>query len=226
MIDIGNFIETEDDFLSREDHEAIYNTLRGNIWRYGWKSLGGQANTKKIADPFSYWHVDFCGTKGFKTPTIEEYNAFRNEWPSIENLWTAIVAKYQDVLIVKDFYRCYANAHTYGNAGSIHYDDGDITFIYYPNLEWDPSWFGGTAIYSRDKSTIEHTSMYKPNRLMSFTASKPHVATGVARECDQLRTVVVFKSKLDVNSYLYRDYYDKLNESRGPGARGPWPPQG
>ena len=34
------------------------------------------------------------------------------------------------------------NGQTSGQCGTPHTDDGDLTFLYYPNLEWDVKWQG------------------------------------------------------------------------------------
>ena len=57
---------------------------------------------------------------------------------------------------------------------------------------------------------IEKTATYRPNRLVAFSANKPHNAQAIARECDQLRSVIVFKSSIDVNSPFYQKYYQDL----------------
>ena len=92
--------------------------------------------------------------------------------------------------------RAYLNAHTHGIEPHIHRDDGDMTFIYYPRMDWKNEWGGGTVIYDNDVQNITHHINYKGNRLIKFPANLPHQAQPVSRECYQLRTCVVFKTKV------------------------------
>ena len=58
--------------------------------------------------------------------------------------------------------------------------------IYYPRIDWKKEWGGGTLV---DDTLVS----YVGNRLVVFTASLPHMAMPVSRECYELRTNVVFK---------------------------------
>ena len=78
----------------------------------------------------------------------------------------------------------------------MHRDDGDVTFIYYPRMDWKNEWDGGTVIYDNEISNITDHINYKGNRLIKFDAHLPHQAQPVSRECYQLRTCVVFKTKV------------------------------
>ena len=201
MTILSDFIHIYDDFLTQEDHIDVFKTLCQPVWGYGHKS--------DTRNPFSFWNIEFCGIKD-SYPTEEEYNTFKNNYPAIERLWKNILYKFNEKYIISEFNRSYANGHTFGNAGSIHKDDGDITFLYYSCPLWDPSWYGGTEFYTEDKMDIEKTATYRPNRLVAFSANKPHNAQAIARECDQLRSVIVFKSSIDVNSPFYQKYYQDL----------------
>ena len=61
--------------------------------------------------------------------------------------------------------------------------------IYYPRIDWKKEWGGGTMV----DGELVH---YVGNRLVVFTASLPHMAMPVSRECYELRTNVVFKCKV------------------------------
>jgi hypothetical protein len=77
--------------------------------------------------------------------------------------------------------------------------------IYYPRLDWDIEWGGGTAVYKevtdntpkdpnfKPNYQIDKSVSYKGNRLIIFDAYLPHQALPVSRECYELRTCVVFK---------------------------------
>ena len=92
--------------------DSIHNTDTKWSWHY-------KAN-KDI--PSRHWHL-YCGE------TVEEIDKSGFEyllplWEQIEN--------HRELPKVK-IKRCYLNAHTPGVEPSIHKDDGDVTFIYYPN---------------------------------------------------------------------------------------------
>ena len=87
---------------------------------------------------------------------------------------------------VEDYERIYCNAHTHGIEPHLHIDDGDFTMIYYPRMDWKKEWGGGTLV---DNILVSYAS----NKLVVFTASLPHMAMPVSRECYELRTNVVFK---------------------------------
>jgi hypothetical protein len=89
---------------------------------------------------------------------------------------------------------CNLNGYTYGIEPHIHRDDGDVTLIYYPRLDWKIDWGGGTAIYNDDVTEIEKHFVNKGNRIIMFDANLPHQAQPVSRLCFQLRTCIVFKT--------------------------------
>jgi hypothetical protein len=152
--------------------DSIHNTDTKWSWHY-------KAN-KDI--PSRHWHL-YCGE------TVEEID--KNGFEYLLPLWEQI-ENHRELPKVK-IKRCYLNAHTPGVEPSIHKDDGDVTFIYYPNLKWNVNFGGGTTIYDEtlDKGTLIN---YKGNRLICFTASLPHQAMPVSRICHDLRTCVVFKT--------------------------------
>ena len=93
---------------------------------------------------------------------------------------------------VENYERIYCNAHTHGIEPHLHIDDGDFTMIYYPRMDWKKEWGGGTLV---DDTLVP----YAGNKLIVFTASLPHKAMSVSRECYQLRTCVVFKCNVMEN---------------------------
>ena len=76
--------------------------------------------------------------------------------------------------------------------------------IYYPRLDWQNHWGGGTVV----QETNQHPTLlqYEGNRLITFTANLLHQAQSVSRECYHLRTCVVFKcSKTNSNVNFFRN---------------------
>jgi len=162
-------IEYVDNFLEEHIAQLIDMQLREVSWKYDYDSVKGGSN--------KHWHI-FLGHK------IGELGDFVPIWNHISNNYNY------------EMERAYLNAHTHGIEPHIHRDDGDMTFIYYPRMDWRIDWGGGTAIYDNDLNGITHHINYKGNRLIKFPANLPHQAQPVSRECYQLRTCVVFKTKV------------------------------
>ena len=162
-------VEYIDNFL--EDHIAqlIDMQLREVSWKYDYDSVKGGSN--------KHWHIFL----GHNVGEIGEYVP----------IWNQISNKFD-----YEMERAYLNAHTHGIEPHIHRDDGDVTFIYYPRMDWKNEWGGGTVIYDNEVSNITDHINYKGNRLIKFDAHLPHQAQPVSRECYQLRTCVVFKTKV------------------------------
>ena len=162
-------IEFTDNFLEEHIAQLVDMQLREVSWKYDYDSVKGGTN--------KHWHV-FLGHK------VGELGDFVPIWNQISDRYNY------------EMERAYLNAHTHGIEPHIHRDDGDMTFIYYPRMDWRIDWGGGTAIYDNDLNGITHHINYKGNRLIKFPANLPHQAQPVSRECYQLRTCVVFKTKV------------------------------
>ena len=162
-------IEYVDNFLEEHIAQLIDMQLREVSWKYDYDSVKDGSN--------KHWHL-FLGHK------VGEIGEFVPIWNQISN-------KYD-----YEMERAYLNAHTHGIEPHIHRDDGDMTFIYYPRMDWRIDWGGGTVIYDNEISNITDHINYKGNRLIKFDAHLPHQAQPVSRECYQLRTCVVFKTKI------------------------------
>jgi len=157
-----------------------------------------------------YWHSRiFQDTTFLPVARAKDIQKISEKTPHIMNLWKEIQKKINDSLDYKcDFARAYINAQTYATDGLIHCDDGNYTAIYYPLSEWNIEWEGGTCFYNKNKTDVIHYNAYIPNRLVIFDANIPHRAMPITRECYKLRSVVVFKCVIDVNSEQYaRKFY-------------------
>ena len=156
-----------------EDHvaEYIHMEMKNLSWKYDYKSNINEVN--------NHWHI-IAG----HNPKECADNDF--EW--LLPLWDAAKIKYkfEDKYGVQDFVRLYMNAHTHGIEPHLHIDDGDFTMIYYPRIDWQVEWGGGTLV---DGQLVP----YVGNSLVVFDAHLPHMAMPVSRQCYELRTCVVFK---------------------------------
>ena len=164
-------IDVYDDVL--EEHNAILidDEVKKLSWKYDYPS--------EPSKPNKHWHV-LCGHNK------EECDAASYDWA--DTLFNMFVNKFdfKSKYNVENYERIYCNAHTHGIEPHLHIDDGDFTMIYYPRMDWKKEWGGGTLV---DDTLIP----YVGNKLIVFTASLPHKAMPVSRECYQLRTCVVFK---------------------------------
>ena len=159
-------IEFTDNFLEEHIAQLIDMQLREVSWKYDYDSVKGGTN--------KHWHV-FLGHK------VGELGDFVPIWNQISDRYNY------------EMERAYLNAHTHGIEPHIHRDDGDMTFIYYPRMDWKPQWGGGTIVFDEDVNAVLHAG-YRGNRIINFEANAMHQAQPVSRECYQLRTCIVFKT--------------------------------
>ena len=185
-------IDVYDDVL--EEHNAILidDEVKKLSWKYDYPS--------EPSKPNKHWHV-LCGHNK------EECDAASYDWA--HSLFGLFVNKFdfKSKYDVENYERIYCNAHTHGIEPHLHTDDGDFTMIYYPRIDWKIEWGGGTLVN-------ETLVPYVGNRLVVFTASLPHKAMSVSRECYQLRTCVVFKCNVVDGIKKTIDFY-KENLTKG-----------
>ena len=198
-----------------EEHNAILvdDEVKKISWKYDYPS--------EPSKPNRHWHV-LCGHNK------EECDAASYDWA--DTIFNMFMDKldFKSKYNVENYIRIYCNAHTHGIEPHIHRDDGDFTMIYYPRLDWQTAWGGGTAIYSEDTvctarefktaikiiSKIDKHVEYKGNRLIVFDAYLPHQAQPVSRQCYELRTCVVFKCNVSGGNRERLDFY-KENSAKG-----------
>ena len=183
--DMNSRLDIHDDVL--EDHiaELIFLEMKEVYWKYDYNSKKGEIN--------KHWHV-FCGDSEEK---LLEYGY---DW--LVQLWQTIFYKYdfKNTYDIEQPKRIYLNAHTHGIEPHEHTDDGDFTMIYYPRLDWEEDWGGGTVVGGE-------LVPYVGNRLIVFDAKTPHQAMPVSRQCYELRSVVVFKTYIEGGNIERLDFY-------------------
>ena len=102
--------------------------------------------------------------------------------------------------------RIYANGQTAGQCGSAHPDDGDLTFLYYPNPEWNYEWQGHLIFMENESNKLPEGNnfvnpnmetsrivSYKPNRAVLFPGSIWHYADAPSRFFNGLRISLAYK---------------------------------
>lgn len=180
-------INVYDNVFELYDAQYMHHVLTDKefMWQYQHKSDKSQ----KIY----HWHRN----AGKDEESLKE-NGF--EW--LIPVWDYVMEKYKfkERYDVDTFRRIYFNAHTHGVEPQPHIDDGDFTMIYYPILNWQKNWGGGTIVWDEhDQSKkempkdIDKHVEYVGNRLLVFPARRLHQAMPVSRICSKLRSVIVFK---------------------------------
>lgn len=133
-----------------------------------WSFTGGRP-------PNSFWHMD----------GLEDEPYFR------EHLFQEICRTLGRTFEIE---RIYANGQTALQHGAPHADDGEVTFLYYPNPQWKFSW-NGALFFMGDVKRREVSSVvqYKPNRALLFPADLVHYADAPSKSFTGLRISLAYK---------------------------------
>lgn len=193
-------IEVIDNFLPEKEAIAFSRKFFENkAWNYGW-NMGVQESEQRAWN----WH------RSVGNDTLNMGQMSNVDLPDhLSVLWEYTDSAIQRISGVKHTMdRYYSNSHTYGIEGPIHRDDGSLTCLYYPCEDWQIEWEGGTVFFNEDITDSIKYASYKFNRMVIFTASIPHRAMPVTRECYRLRTSVVFKTSMDVTDPSYVEWYN------------------
>ena len=152
-----------DNFFSENIRREIYDLLR-----YGsnWSFTGGREDRR-------LWHVD----------RLEE-DIFFNTY-----LFNIICDELNKDFSIK---RIYANGQTANQCGNPHYDDGDMTFIYYPNPDWKLE-DQGHLIFLKSDDEVSNVVTYKSNRAILFPSSIKHYSDAPHRLFSGLRISLAYK---------------------------------
>ena len=158
-------IEVYDDFFENEIQEEILNRLTEPHW-----GISGGTHTK----PEIFWH----------------YEGLENEEYFSEYLYKKICNKLDTEF--KGFERIYANGQTAGQYGTPHYDDGDLTFLYYPSPVWDTNW-QGHLMFMNETDEVVRVVEHKSNRAVLFPGIIKHYADAPHRWFNGLRISLAYK---------------------------------
>lgn len=182
--------------------------LNNKTWSCNWSGVASDSQQW-------HWHRNIWMDRRVSMPELQEDEMIGH--PNILLLWKeasrVLLDRFGFVFLPV---RAYANAHTYGVDGAMHKDDGDITVIYYSSPNWSTEWEGGTALYNEAADDCIKYCSYKFNRLFAFPAGTRHKPMPVTKECNKLRTVIVFKTIVDINHETYvKAYYEgRIDDGR------------
>ena len=186
-------VEVWDDAVPKELQIRLSGLMDLNIWRYGWKASPDQT-------AYGFWHSHFGGDdKDAGVKDCEHDLIGRPLVAPILELWRMLQSGPLKGHVPT---RVYANGHTFGGDGHLHRDHtgpGQFTTIYYAHSEWRPNWAGETVFFNEDQNEIIASVYPKPGRLAHFPGRLLHAARSPGRECSVLRSVIVFKSRLDTD---------------------------
>tara|TARA_S200002703_G_scaffold120799_1_gene106638 strand:+ start:236 stop:799 length:564 start_codon:yes stop_codon:yes gene_type:complete len=167
-------IKIIDNWFDKKTAERIHNfTIEELTYKYGRKSA--------IDKPCQHWTT-------YRTGAIS-----RDEFP-INTIQKSIIDRFGSENGFSEIGKTYVNTYTFGTDPHIHCDNGyRFSAIYYPLLDWELDWDGGTFIYKKDRSDVEKYVAYKGNRMLFFESDYPHKAGSVSRECFRDRPSYVSK---------------------------------
>ena len=155
-------IKVYDDFFSEDTRKEIWDLLL----RPKWIPDGGDSNNW-------FWHMNNLES--------EEYFS--------KYLYEIICDKLN---INYKVGRIYANGQSAGQCGNPHTDDGDFTFLYYPNPQWELGW-QGHLIFSEDGNEPTRIVGYKSNRAVMFPSQIIHYADAPHRYYTGFRVSLAYK---------------------------------
>ena len=158
-----NDIRVIDNFFSENIREEIYDLLRyGSNWSFN----GGREGRR-------FWHVNKL-----------EDDIFFNTY-----LFKIICDELDKNFSIG---RIYANGQTANQCGNPHYDDGDITFLYYPNPNWKLE-DQGHLIFLEGDNDVSNIVTYKSNRAILFPSGIKHYSDAPHRLFSGLRISLAYK---------------------------------
>ena len=160
---MSNEVRIYDNFFSEDVRNEIYTFLLNKpIW-----SFNGGKETDRV------WHADNL-----------EKNTYFSDY-----IFNIICEKLNTKFLVK---RIYANGQTATMCGVPHPDDGDLTFLYYPNPSWDIK-DQGHLVFLNGNTEVDKMVTYKPNRAVIFPASVMHYGDAPHRKFNGLRISLAYK---------------------------------
>ncbi len=179
------------------DH-VLGDERREQIWQFldqpGWVHGAYSGDRDKMP---RYFYKHFAG---YEKSSLEDRDPgaiadqLRDAAPLIHAVWEELTRKPLKGQILS---RCYANAMPPGIGGGVHLDSNQrdhLTAIYYPQASWSADEGGETLFFSRSVSEVIKAVVPKPDRLVVFPGTIPHVARPVYARTDGARVTLMFKT--------------------------------
>lgn len=179
-----------DDVLAPDFQQTLLAFLKGPGWSHG-------AYSDSAPDAPRYWYKHFAGVVrdgGEAVNPIDIERRLETAAPLVAQVWRGLK---RGPMLGHGLTRCYANGYPYGTEGGLHADSNipsHYTAIYYPHLGWRPNWAGETVFFNAAGDEIIASVYPRPNRLVIFPGTIPHVARSVSRVCPDMRITLMFKT--------------------------------
>jgi SM-20-related protein len=184
----GPLISVSDNVLPAEEQQAVFEFLKGPGWAFG--GFSDKEGARYFYKHFAGYHADPNAEAG---PARFEQELLAAS-PLIAGVWERLRS---GLLKGHALSRCYANGMPNGTDGSLHLDsniDSHLTTIYYPHLSWHPNFAGETVFFDKSGSDIVASVYPRPNRIVMFSGTIPHVARATSRKGPDLRITLMFKT--------------------------------
>ena len=155
-----NVVNVYDNFLSKEDHKFVLNYCHFAHYHYGERDLPSTKPTGMVHNVYNINNQTYPN----ETNSKKFFNLFDSK----------IKENFSSFIDPSSLYRMYINCFAPSENPYFHIDGEGITFLYYPNDEWDLN-DGGETQFFVDGSFYGIPPI--PNRILSFDAGLLHKAT-------------------------------------------------
>lgn len=177
-----------DGFLPAEAHQAVWAYLNTGQWDFG-------AFSDRHGDRYHYRHFAGIRQNGEEPRDPQAFGGELDAHPELAAVWRRLA---DGPLSGHRLARCYANAMGPGVEGGVHQDSNiadHMTAIYYPHLQWAPALAGETLLFNDDATEIVQAIYPRPNRLLIFPGTMPHVARPMSKRAKfPARITLMFKT--------------------------------
>jgi SM-20-related protein len=180
-------IQAIDNFLPPAEHQAVWAFLNQGGWSFG-------AYSKDDGAKYFYKHFAGFRQSGAEYGQPAAIEAELAPHPLVEAVWTRLKS---GPAAGHALGRCYANGMPPGTEGGLHLDSNvpsHLTAIYYPHPSWDPDLAGETLFYNAARDEVLAAVYPKPNRMVIFPGTIPHVARPVSVRARDMRITLMFKT--------------------------------
>lgn len=161
---------------------------------YGWKS------STKLSFDQGHWNK-MIARNSKRFPCELAQSPYLSNHKEVLHFWDIICSTIGN----RSLMRVYINGYTYGTDGYAHHDDSYInkihgedslseTAIIYLNKDWDINWAGETVLFDKSEKEIAASILPKFGRVLVFDSRTLHAARPISRICNELRSVLVFKT--------------------------------
>ncbi|HKR87756.1 MAG TPA: 2OG-Fe(II) oxygenase [Phenylobacterium sp.] len=180
-------IQAIDSFLPPAEHAAVWAFLSEGGWSFG-------AYSKDDGAKYFYKHFAGFRKSGEEYEARGRIEAELAQHPLLRAVWERLKA---GPLARHGLGRCYANGMPPGTEGGLHLDSNipsHLTAIYYPHPAWDADLAGETLFYNATRDEVLAAVYPKPNRMVIFPGTIPHVARPISTRARDMRITLMFKT--------------------------------